>query len=271
MESPSIVELAKKFNDSINKLNDLIQNLDLLNNTLKNLDKSVGTMSEFKQVLIDNNIVKNLEEIIASTDTQYKEIVLNIKEVSNYINAFSEIKDTLADEVKKTVSDFATVKNTITEFRKNIYPSIEDIKNYLGQLNEHNYTEISKKILDELNTLHKTILNENQNLSSHIKNIEEDYLKSINEIKTMYESYSHQIEDTNRKLSQQYNNIENKLASVIKSYNSISKTIDLISENNEKSLAYFYELCNSWAESNIKKLALKKNNGSFWKSKNVDN
>lgn len=174
-------------------------------------------------------------------------------------------------KLKKTVSDFATVKNTITEFRKNIYPSIEDIKNYLGQLNEHNYTEISKKILGGLNTLHKTILDENQNLSSHIKNIEDDYLKSINEIKTMYESYSQQIEDTNRKLSQQYNSIENKLTSVIKTYNTISKTFDLISEKNEKSLEYFFELCNNWAENNVKKLALKKNNGTFWKSKNINN
>lgn len=266
METPSIIDLVQKFDDSSKKLQDLIQNLSLLNSLLQKIDNSVDTMSEFKQVLIENNIVENLEKIIENTNIQYKDIVLNMEQVSNYINSFSEIKDTLTNEVKKTVRDFATVKNTITEFRENIYPSIEDIKIYLGQLNQHNYTEISEKILGELNNLHKTMLDENQNLSSLIKNIENDYLKSINDIKNMYESYVQQIENINSKLLIQYNNLENKLAFVLKTYNSISKTFDLLSEKNDKAIEYFYELCNNWALQNVKKIALKKNNNPFWKS-----
>lgn len=258
MESTSLVELSKKFNDSSDKLNELIKNLTSLNSTLQKMDKNVSTMSEFKEVLIKNNLVEDLQTIIIKTDVQYKEFHSNVSKISNYIEGFSEIKDTLSQEIKNTVENFSKVKNTITEFRKDIYPSIDDIKKYLNQLNAHNYTEISNNILKALSTLHKTLLEENSKVSSHIKTIEEDYLKSIKGIKDMYENYTRKIDETNKILFTQYDGLENKLTNVINSYNTISKSVELISEKNEKSLEYFYELCNNWAEKSVKKLALKK-------------
>lgn len=266
MDNNTIKELTEKFLKSSNRLDDLIENLELLNSTLEKMDSNVDTMSEFKDLLIENNLLNDIQEIISKSEYQFSNISQNMKEIQSYVSKYDEVKNSFMVGVEETIDNFSSIKNTIEDFNKDISPSIKEMRSYLMKLNSHNYSEIARNLLNKLENVERTVNYENKIITDKLSIIDRKQAGAIEELKSNFNNYINKMNASNDLLNKQNIQLNEKLSNVMNTYNVVSNVILNMEDKNEKAIEKFFELCDSWAQININKLALKNKKNNSRKS-----
>ncbi|MCF8009401.1 MAG: hypothetical protein K9K32_06515 [Halanaerobiales bacterium] len=235
MDSKNLINLIKRFEKSYKQLSKLEKELLLLNNTLESVDNQTKSIQELKTLINETSIVEELKSANDNAETILNKIKKHLTNVDRNLADINELSNNYHSNVKNSTNILNDTKQQIKKYNNEIYPKISEIGDSLDKIenvNIENLSQLIKEDLSEINNKLKTI---------------SDYSKNKNE----------KINDIFSKI--EYNREEdiNRINSFMKKNRNIYKAVHNLEDDTQNSLQKFKDLCDLWAEENIRRSSLK--------------